>query len=426
MTTTLAPPPCSHEEILSTIRFPVLPPESCSQNVEGETYGTATRTRGWVGVEVPGQWGRDILKGGSVHSALARRIARKVKKLRGYKLLFIREPASRGSQSQQKRQTHRIFIVNSAQGKQHTYRFEVPHLEKMLSLPLHSPQKIKGVKKVPHSLIFLCTHGKRDRCCALAGRPIAQYLKQVRPPETVWECSHIGGHRLAPTGVVLPAGYMYGRLTPAAALMAVVSLEEYQVPSLAGIRGCSSLAAVHQVAEVAVREYLAQGGEEPTISQLSFSSVKSEKSSQKKKNLKKSREYRQLKKKYARLRKSRLWREQKARAKVLRKKLSYGQACVEELVELNELNRRYREVKEQYRREKYALLHGGQDTGSSQVFSSAYKGVQRSIVHHEDGRSWIVVTAKTKTAPARESCGKGEKPLSTFKVLSVEKASHRR
>ena len=31
-------------------------------------------------------------------------------------------------------------------------------------------------------------------------------------PDEVWECTHLGGHRFAPTALVLPTGYSYGRL----------------------------------------------------------------------------------------------------------------------------------------------------------------------------------------------------------------------
>ncbi|MFF9667034.1 sucrase ferredoxin, partial [Streptomyces althioticus] len=33
----------------------------------------------------------------------------------------------------------------------------------------------------------------------------------------VWEVTHLGGHRFAPTMLVLPYGYAYGRLTPESA-----------------------------------------------------------------------------------------------------------------------------------------------------------------------------------------------------------------
>lgn len=65
----------------------------------------------------------------------------------------------------------------------------------------------------PHeqSLILVCTHGSRDRCCGKLGGFI--YAKaHKKAPEQVWQASHLGGHRFAPTLLVLPQGMMYGRI----------------------------------------------------------------------------------------------------------------------------------------------------------------------------------------------------------------------
>jgi hypothetical protein len=40
-------------------------------------------------------------------------------------------------------------------------------------------------------------------------------------PNQVWECTHLGCHRFAPTGLLLPNGYAYGRLTFSEALSLV-------------------------------------------------------------------------------------------------------------------------------------------------------------------------------------------------------------
>ena len=61
------------------------------------------------------------------------------------------------------------------------------------------------------SLVLVCTHGSRDRCCGTLGGAIyAKAHKQA--PKQVWQASHLGGHRFAPTLLVLPQGMMYGRI----------------------------------------------------------------------------------------------------------------------------------------------------------------------------------------------------------------------
>ncbi len=58
--------------------------------------------------------------------------------------------------------------------------------------------------------IFICTNGARDACCATIGRKLSTTFAD---DERAWECTHLGGHRFAPTALELPSGNVYGRLT---------------------------------------------------------------------------------------------------------------------------------------------------------------------------------------------------------------------
>jgi hypothetical protein len=111
------------------------------------------------------------------------------------------------------------------------------------SLPELSP--------VGEPILLVCTNGKRDECCALLGRPIVTDLA-ARAPGRVWESSHLGGHRFAPTATLLPAGIMYGRLDveTAAAILAAADRGE---TTLTNVRGRSTWTKHGQVAEIAVR-----------------------------------------------------------------------------------------------------------------------------------------------------------------------------
>ncbi len=70
--------------------------------------------------------------------------------------------------------------------------------------------------------------------------------------EHVWECSHLGGHRFAPTALVLPTGYAYGRLDPATAVAARKAAFAGEVDT-AQCRGRTTWSPTGQVAELAVR-----------------------------------------------------------------------------------------------------------------------------------------------------------------------------
>lgn len=60
-------------------------------------------------------------------------------------------------------------------------------------------------------LFLVCTHGRKDVCCAIDGRVVAAVLDDVLPG-AVWETTHLGGDRFAGNAAILPEGSMYGRL----------------------------------------------------------------------------------------------------------------------------------------------------------------------------------------------------------------------
>jgi hypothetical protein len=109
-------------------------------------------------------------------------------------------------------------------------------------------------RQVAHPLVLVCTHGRRDRCCAVLGRPVAEALA-LHAPEAVWETSHVGGHRFAGNVVLLPEGLVFGGLDPAGALAVLARHAEGRL-ALSALRGRSALEPVAQAAEVLVRERL--------------------------------------------------------------------------------------------------------------------------------------------------------------------------
>lgn len=256
---------------LASVRFPPVPAENCSASEAGSIAGTATHAKNWFALEQPGSWGRDILDGTAFDRDLAEKVSAAVKKAGDYKFVLIRKPGSRGSARMQDDAARRVFIARTGPGQQELFTFTVSGPEELLSLPLKTPEKIPGVQRWDSQVVTLvCAHSRRDQCCALRGRPIASYLASLRPEGTVWECSHLSGHRFAPTGLVLPSGYTYGRLTPETALAATVCLEETGVPSLANLRGRACLTQEQQVAEIAVRSALFDASEESDADAFSF------------------------------------------------------------------------------------------------------------------------------------------------------------
>lgn len=243
---------------------PPLPPDSCSAYTDENLPGTAAHEKLWVLLEHPGNWGRDIFDGHAFDEETSAQLKQKMADV-GARLLLIRRPGREGQLAKVTGE-FRAYVADSQHNK--LFAFTVKNPEDLLKLPLNTPALIPGVQKSAQTLMLLCTHAKRDRCCALRGRPIASYLADQLPKDTVWECSHTGGHRFAPVGILMPSGYTYGRLTPESALTAVQFMNDRQVPSTAGLRGRSSLTPPAQAAEVYARRTLEEKGEVAGIDEL--------------------------------------------------------------------------------------------------------------------------------------------------------------
>lgn len=99
-------------------------------------------------------------------------------------------------------------------------------------------------------LWLVCTNGKRDRCCAELGRPIAGLLSQ-QWPEGTWETTHLGGHRFSGTLLALPSGITLGRLDTATALAACEAVDRGELP-LDVVRGRAGRSGVEQARELHV------------------------------------------------------------------------------------------------------------------------------------------------------------------------------
>lgn len=71
--------------------------------------------------------------------------------------------------------------------------------------------------EVPSRDFLVCTHGSRDRCCSRFGAPIYHQARQLVTELglqniRIWQASHIGGHRMAPTAIDFPSARYYGYL----------------------------------------------------------------------------------------------------------------------------------------------------------------------------------------------------------------------
>lgn len=101
-----------------------------------------------------------------------------------------------------------------------------------------------GARAASTDDVLVCTHGTRDVCCGSLGTALVLALSQdpARFGSTVrlWRTSHTGGHRFAPTAIVLPQGTVWAYLDDDA-LRRVVWREGPLDDLLPRYRGCAGL-----------------------------------------------------------------------------------------------------------------------------------------------------------------------------------------
>jgi len=98
-----------------------------------------------------------------------------------------------------------------------------------------------GGSSIPQPDVLVCTHGRRDRCCGSFGTELWRGAESRGDIEgRLARTSHTGGHRFAPTGIVLPDGTLWAYLDPDL-LAGAVSHRGPLAQLLRRYRGCSGL-----------------------------------------------------------------------------------------------------------------------------------------------------------------------------------------
>jgi hypothetical protein len=203
--------------------------EYCSAATSGEPLaGTAPTESHLLVIEAPGRWGASALADCSLPAADRSALAALPPR---WRVILARRP-----DRPLRRQRDRFVWRSDPDGTARQWRLPLD----AAVLPDHLPGPGRAVAA---PTLLVCTNGGRDRCCAMQGRPLVDRLAS---PD-VWECSHLGGHRFAPTALRLPDRLVFGRLTGAAALGALAG----QAP-LAAVRGPAGWPAPVQAAVVAV------------------------------------------------------------------------------------------------------------------------------------------------------------------------------
>jgi hypothetical protein len=231
--------------------------------------GTAATQSAWLVLEQPGPWGRDAVVESQLDPALGAELEGRTSG-NGVRLALIRRP---GVGQEHDPVLRRWFAASTHPDRTWlaTGVVEQPTDLLRIDFALLDAGKPEAVAALEHELIdepllLVCTNGKRDQCCATLGRKIAVSVDALDRADrgadatpAVWEVTHLGGHKFSPTAVLLPHGYIYGRIDAARALRILGAARKGSLV-MDGLRGRTTWSRAGQAAEIAVRAAIEEHG----------------------------------------------------------------------------------------------------------------------------------------------------------------------
>lgn len=190
-----------------------------ARQAAADPIGTASNYKTFIAIECAPPWTPNELDSKSVPAnlrSLRKQIEEDYDRFQACLLLIHNETLKQPGVT-------RLLIFDQASGLGHSYCQQEFHIADINAIaPLIQAYLAGQVIDAPAIAtsfrdIFVCTHGSRDKCCARYGYRLYREalnivntlsLSHVR----VWQTSHIGGHRFAPTAIDFPEGRYYGHL----------------------------------------------------------------------------------------------------------------------------------------------------------------------------------------------------------------------
>jgi hypothetical protein len=218
-----------------------------SREVAEETFGTASVGEVWILLEYPFAWGPHALDDSNLPLPVKNHLRRAVKSIPNAKILLIKQERARLPQRS-------LFVVRCRERRPFIRRFTLEDYDQLTGIDFAAVALDKSPSEenlYRDPLFLVCTHGRRDKCCAKFGYPLYKLLREGAG-ESVWQCSHVGGDRFAANLLCFPHGLFYARVTEDSGGMI---LREYEAGrmTLQNYRGRACFSNAVQAAEFFIR-----------------------------------------------------------------------------------------------------------------------------------------------------------------------------
>lgn len=216
-----------------------------------QSFGTASIGEVWLLVEYREAWGAHAVEESTLSAEVKKRLNNFCKTVPRSRLLFIKQERLREG-------ALACFVVRCRENAQSITKFHLSDsYEELLTLDvaaLAAGDAVAGGIKVDDPLFLVCTHGKRDKCCAKFGYALYKSLREAEGDgdARVWQSSHVGGDRFAANLLCFPHGLFYAHVTEDAGREIVAEYEARRL-ILEGYRGRACYSYPTQAAEFFIR-----------------------------------------------------------------------------------------------------------------------------------------------------------------------------
>ena len=177
-----------------------------SRRVAEKTYGTASIGNVWLLIEYPHAWESKALEESALPSSVKSHFNKVIKTIPRARVLLIKQERKRTD-------AFNFFLVRCREREPFIIKFNLqdyPQLTEIDIAAVIAGRSLEGGTKTDDPLFLVCTHGKRDKCCAKFGYPLFKSLR-AEIGTSVWQSSHVGGDRFAANLICFPHGLFYAR-----------------------------------------------------------------------------------------------------------------------------------------------------------------------------------------------------------------------
>ena len=207
-------------------------------------HGSATQVEVWVLLEHAGSWPAQWLEGNDLPETVQTWTRLQERTVPRSRVAFIKRDHSGPDRS--------LYIAVTDPATPRLYHLRWRDYSDLLAIDVAAV--IAGEAQadlVDEILAAVCTHGRRDRCCAKFGLPVYRGF-QSEPGLSTWQCTHLGGHRFAANAIFFPSGICYGYLSPKEVAVVAEAARSDQI-HLLNYRGRSSYGGPENAADYFVR-----------------------------------------------------------------------------------------------------------------------------------------------------------------------------